>query len=153
MFYGEYTHNLDEKGRLIIPSKLRMVLKDGYIDKFYLTRGLEGCVFAYAEAEWNLLRNKIKSLSLMKANARAFTRMLFSGAFEVECDKQGRINIPPTLIAYAGIQKEVTVVGVLNRLEIWDSTRWKNFYTSTADSYEKLAEDLVDFNWDDTKKE
>ena len=144
MFYGEYTHNIDNKGRLIIPSRLRMVIKEGYIDRFYITRGLEGCIFAFAENEWLQLQSKVKSLSLMKANARKFMRVLYSGAYEVECDKQGRINIPPALISYADINKEVTVVGVLNRLEIWDSEKWNNFYRDAADTFEDLAENLVD---------
>lgn len=146
MFYGEYTHNIDNKGRLIIPSRLRMVIKEDYIDRFYVTRGLEGCIFAFAEAEWTKLKEKITTLPMMKANARAFMRMLFSGAYEVECDKQGRINLPPSLIQYAGIQKEVTVVGVLNRLEIWDSQRWNKFYQDTSQTFETLAEDLVNFD-------
>jgi len=144
MFYGEYRHAVDEKGRLIMPSRLRLCMKDNYIDKFFITRGLEKCLFAFTEREWTQLEQKFKALPITQGNARAFGRILFSGAFLADCDKQGRINIPQHLLNYAGIEKEVVVVGVSTRIEIWNLNSWDNFVAESLDSYEKTAEAFVD---------
>lgn len=97
MFMGEFQHNIDQKGRIIIPSKFR----EGLGDRFVITRGLDQCLFAYPMEEWKRLEEKLKKLPLTKKDARAFTRFFFSGAVECEFDKQGRINIPQTLRKYA----------------------------------------------------
>jgi len=144
MFYGEYRHSIDNKGRLIIPSKFRETLKESYIDKFVVTRGLEKCLFVFTINEWTQLQSKIKNLSLMKANARSFSRILFSGAYEAICDKQGRIMLPQHLIDYGKIKKEVVVVGVSTRFEIWSVDSWNKFVTESLDNYETIAEELVD---------
>ena len=107
MFYGEYEHSLDTKGRLIIPSKFREVSKDNYIEKFYITRGLDGCLFMFPEDEWKAQESKFKSLSFTKKEARKFNRIYFSGACEAAPDKQGRILFPKYLKDFAGIKKDI----------------------------------------------
>ena len=142
MFMGEYKHNLDTKGRIIMPSKFRELL-DG---QFVITRGLDRCLFAYTEEEWSRIEEKLKTLPLTKKDARKFTRLFFSGAAFVEIDKQGRINIPQNLREYAGLTKDCTVIGVSSRIEIWDSAAWEGFYTESEDNFEDIAEDLIDFD-------
>ncbi|CAM4279478.1 division/cell wall cluster transcriptional repressor MraZ [Jeotgalicoccus halotolerans] len=139
---GEYKHNLDTKGRIIMPSKFRELL-DG---QFVITRGLDRCLFAYTEEEWSRIEEKLKTLPLTKKDARKFTRLFFSGAAAVEIDKQGRINIPQNLREYAGLTKDCTVIGVSSRIEIWDSAAWEDFYTESEDNFEDIAEDLIDFD-------
>jgi len=144
MFYGEYRHSVDNKGRLIIPAKFRLVLKDKYIEKFYVTRGLERCLFVFTENDWNQLEQKFKNLPLTQSTARAFSRMLFSGAYEAVCDKQGRILIPNHLLQYARITKDVLVVGVSNRIEVWDINTWEDFSKTSIEDFERIAEALVE---------
>lgn len=144
MFYGEFRHSVDSKGRVIIPAKFRLVLKDKYIEKFYVTRGLERCLFLFTENDWNLLEQKFKNLPLTQSTARAFSRLLFSGAYEAVCDKQGRILIPGHLLQYARITKDVLIIGVSNRIEIWDMNTWDSFSKVSLDDYERIAEELVE---------
>ena len=139
---GEYKHNLDTKGRIIVPSKFRDLLSE----QFVITRGLDRCLFAYTEDEWSRIEEKLKTLPLTKKDARKFTRLFFSGATNVEIDKQGRINIPQNLREYAGLSKDCTVIGVSSRIEIWDSSSWEDFYTESEDNFEDIAEDLIDFD-------
>ncbi|WP_026858473.1 MULTISPECIES: division/cell wall cluster transcriptional repressor MraZ [Jeotgalicoccus] len=142
MFMGEYKHNLDTKGRIIVPSKFRELLDE----QFVITRGLDRCLFAYTVDEWSRIEEKLKALPLTKKDARKFTRLFFSGATNVEIDKQGRINIPQNLREYAGLLKDCTVIGVSSRIEIWDSAAWEDFYTESEDNFEDIAEDLIDFD-------
>ena len=142
MFMGEYKHQLDSKGRMIVPSKFR----DELSEEFVITRGLDKCLFGYTFDEWARIEEKMKSLPLTKKDARKFMRLFFSGAAQVEVDKQGRINIPSNLREYAGLKKECTVIGVSGRIEIWDTDEWENFYTESEDNFEDIAEDLIDFN-------
>lgn len=144
MFYGEYEHSLDRKGRLILPSKFRQVFKENYIDRFYITRGLDRCLFIFTEEEWKLQEQKFKSLPFTKAEARKFNRLYFSGASEVIPDKQGRILIPRYLKQYADIEREVVIVGVSNRIEIWSQKNWKEFYEKTQGAFEDIAEKLIE---------
>lgn len=139
---GEYKHNLDTKGRIIMPSKFRELLDE----QFVITRGLDRCLFVYTEDEWSRIEEKLKALPLTKKDARKFTRLFFSGAANVEIDKQGRINIPQNLREYAGLSKDCTVIGVSSRIEIWDSAAWEDFYTESEDNFEDIAEDLIDFD-------
>ena len=139
---GEYKHNLDTKGRIIVPSKFRELLDE----QFVITRGLDRCLFAYTVDEWSRIEEKLKTLPLTKKDARKFTRLFFSGATDVEIDKQGRINIPQNLREYAGLLKDCTVIGVSSRIEIWDSAAWEDFYTESEDNFEDIAEDLIDFD-------
>lgn len=144
MFYGEHEHTIDRKGRLIIPSKFREVFKEHYIDKFYVTRGLDGCLFVFTEDEWKNQESKFKNMSFTKKEARRFNRFYFSGAVDLTCDKQGRILIPQYLKDYAAIKRDVMIVGVSNRMEIWSKDRWKDFYDSTKDTFEDIAEKLIE---------
>lgn len=141
MFMGEYEHNIDEKGRMIIPAKFR----DELGSTFVLTRGLDQCIFGYPLEEWKVLENKLKSLPFTKKDARAFTRFFFSGATECQLDKQGRVNIAPTLRKYAQLDKECTVIGVSNRIEIWSTSLWETYYLESEDSFGEIAESLIDF--------
>lgn len=139
---GEYQHTLDTKQRLIIPVKFR----DQLGSQFVVTRGLDGCLFGYPMSEWQLLEQKLKALPLTKRDARAFVRFLYSAATVCTLDKQGRINIPDPLVKYADLSKKCMVVGVSNRLEIWDSDRWDAYNADTADNFDEIAEDLnIDF--------
>ena len=139
---GEYQHNVDAKGRLIIPSKFREHLDDNFV----LTRGLDNCLFGYPMNEWRKLEEKLKELPVTKKDARAFTRFFFSGATEVEIDKQGRINIPNNLRSYAKMDKECIVLGVSNRLEIWAKDAWENYFEGSEDSFNDIAENMIGFD-------
>src|SRR5699024_6588418 len=142
MFMGEYQHNIDTKGRMIVPAMFR----DGLGESFVLTRGLEQCLFAYPMEEWKLLEDKLKTLPLTKKDARTFTRFFFSGAVECEVDKQGRINIPQTLRTYSQLEKECIIIGVSNRVEIWSKEKWDDYVLESETSFEELAENLMDFD-------
>lgn len=142
LLMGEYQHTFDTKQRLIIPAKFR----DQLGSQFVVTRGLDGCLFGYPMSEWQLLEQKLKALPLTKRDARAFVRFLYSAATVCTLDKQGRINIPDPLVKYADLSKKCMVVGVSNRLEIWDSDRWDAYNADTADNFDEIAEDLnIDF--------
>ncbi|MEC0090181.1 cell division/cell wall cluster transcriptional repressor MraZ [Paenibacillus macquariensis subsp. defensor] len=144
MFMGEYQHSIDDKGRMIIPVKFRELLGTSFV----VTRGLDHCLFAYPIEEWALLEQKLKSLPLMKSDARAFTRFFFSGATECEWDKQGRVNLPGNLREYAKLDKECVVLGVSNRMEIWSKSIWNAYYDQSEEAFNDIAEKLVDFNFD-----
>lgn len=139
MFTGEYQHSVDEKGRLIMPAKLREALGD----VFMITKGLDGCLFVYPREEWNVLEDKLKKLPFTNKDARAFARFFFSGAAECETDKQGRALINGNLREYAGINRDVVIIGVGTRLEIWAKENWEGYSSKTAQSYEELAEKMV----------
>ncbi len=143
MFYGEYEHTLDRKGRLIIPAKLREVFRENYIEKFFITRGLDRCLFLFTEDEWKLQEQKFKSMPFTRAETRKFNRLYFSGASEVSCDQQGRILIPRNLKSFAGIKREVIIVGVSNRIEIWSKSDWEEFYRNNQESFEEIAEKII----------
>ncbi len=143
MFTGEYHHTLDGKGRVIIPSRLR----EGLGDQFVITRGLDHCLFAYPNSEWVRLEQKMKNLPLTKRDSRAFKRLFFSGAMEVEADKQGRILIPQNLRDYAGIEKDIMFIGVSDRVEIWNESAWSQYFGEADDNYEELAEKLEDIDF------
>lgn len=138
VFLGEFQHALDDKGRLIIPARFR----DGLGERFIVTRGLDQCLFAYPEAEWQVLESRLKSLPLTKADARAFVRFLFSGAYECEPDRQGRIMLPAGLRQYAGLEKDVAVIGVSTRVEIWAAERWAGYVAKAGESFGQIAENL-----------
>ena len=137
MFIGEYQHALDTKNRMIVPSKLREELGN----KFVITKGLDGCLYAYPLQEWKNLEEKLKTLPLTNRDARSFIRFFFAGACEVEMDKQGRGLIPQNLKEYAGIEKEIVSIGVLTRVEIWSKEKWKEYNDSNVD-FESIAEKM-----------
>lgn len=142
MLMGEFHHNLDEKGRIIIPSKIREELGENII----VTRGLEDCLFIYSEKEWTKVVSKLKELPFTKKDARSFTRMFLSGATSIDFDKQGRIKIAPPLIEYASLKKECVVIGVNDRLEIWSKEKWDSFMDSATENLSDLADHLFETN-------
>ena len=143
MFMGEYQHSVDAKGRLIVPSKFR----DALGESFVITRGLDHCLFGYPMDEWRKLEEKLKDLPMTKKDARTFARFLFSGATEVEIDKQGRINIPSTLIQHANLEKECVVLGVSRKIEIWAKEAWEIYFNESADSFNEIAENMIGFDF------
>ncbi len=142
MFMGEYHHSIDEKGRIIIPSKFRNELGDSFV----VTRGLENCLFVYSLVEWNKIVDKLRKLPFTKRDARNFTRFFLSGAAVTELDKQGRANISSSLIDFAELDKECIIIGVNDRLEIWSKDNWENFFNTNSDKLSDIAENL--FNTD-----
>ena len=145
MLMGEYHHNIDDKQRIIIPSKFREELKE----KVVITRGLEDCLFAYSLDEWNSITSKLKTLPFTKKDARSFMRIFMSGATVCEFDKQGRITIPSHLTNYASIKKECVVIGVGDRLEIWAQEEWNDFYNSNKEDLSDLADHLFEANFEE----
>ncbi len=143
MFYGEYNHGIDRKGRLILPARFREICKDSGIEKFFITRGLDKCLFMFTEEEWRMQEQKFKNLSFTKQEARSFNRLFFSGAIHVTPDKQGRFIIPQYLKDYANIKKDAIVIGISNRIEIWDTKSWQAFYTSSSETFEQIAENMM----------
>jgi len=142
MLMGEYHHNIDEKNRLIIPSKFRYELGE----KFIVTRGLDGCLFVYPLNEWDKITNQLNTLPFTKKDARAFSRFFLSGATECEFDRQGRINIPTPLISYASLKKECVIIGVNDRLEIWSKDLWEKFFNDNEEALSNIAENLFESN-------
>lgn len=139
LFFGEYQHTVDQKGRVIIPSKIR----EGLGEKFIITKGLDNCLFAYSSNEWNELEIKLKTLSFADKDARAFVRFFFSGAAESEVDKQGRILIPQNLREYAKLEKDIYIIGVDTRVEIWNKENWEAYSSDENLSADKLAEKMT----------
>lgn len=137
MFMGEYHHSIDDKGRIIVPSKVRSDLGE----KFIITRGLDNCLFIYPNNEWNNIIEKYKQLPNVK-EARNFMRFFLSGATECELDKQGRINIPYPLSNYASLTKECVIIGVNDRLEIWDKANWEKFIIDNEENFSDMADSL-----------
>ena len=138
---GEYHHIIDEKGRLTIPSKIRYELGDGFV----ITRGLDNCLSIYPKVEWNSIIEKYKLLPQTK-DVRNFMRIFLSGATILEFDKQGRINIPSTLIEFANLTKECIIIGVNNRIEIWSQDNWNNFIKVNEDNFSDIADNLFSSN-------
>jgi MraZ protein len=138
MLLGEYKHNLDTKGRMAIPAKFRDKLAAGAI----ITRGIDNCLFVFANAEWEILAQKLIALPLAQANSRAFVRLMLAGASDVVLDAQGRILIPDYLRKYAGLKKTTIVAGLYNRIEVWDEATWNTYKAKTETSSEEIAEKL-----------
>lgn len=138
MFMGEYHHTIDEKGRIIIPSKFREDLGE----KFIITRGIENCLFVYSLSSWEKITNKLEALPFTKKDARQFVRFFLSGATTAEFDKQGRVNITSPLISYANLQKDCVVIGTGDRLEIWSQEDWNAFFDSASSNMSDIAENL-----------
>lgn len=141
MFMGEYHHTIDEKGRIIIPSKLRNDLGTGFI----ITRGLDGCIFIYPKTEWNEIIKKYKELPNTK-DTRTFMRTFLSCATECDVDKQGRINISNPLITWANLEKDCVIIGVNERLEIWSKENWEGYIDNNKDNLSDIADNLFATN-------
>ncbi|WP_026485525.1 division/cell wall cluster transcriptional repressor MraZ [Caldanaerobius polysaccharolyticus] len=138
MFFGEYQHTMDSKGRVIMPSKFR----EGLGDTFIITKGLDECLFVYSLSEWERIEHKLKELPLNKKDARAFMRFFFAGASQCEVDKQGRVLIPQNLREYASLKKDLMIIGVSTRVEIWSLDKWQKYVDDTDVSFEEIAENL-----------
>ena len=139
MLIGEYEHSLDAKGRLIMPAKLR----EDIGEKFIITKGLDGCLFGFSQAEWNNFEEKLKTLPLTNKNARDFVRFFLSGATEYEIDKQGRFLIAGNLREYAQMEKEIAIIGVGTRIEIWNKEKWKEYNSDENISADAIAENMT----------
>ena len=138
MFMGEYNHTIDPKGRLIIPAKFREALGD----EFVVTKGLDGCLFVYANTEWNNFEEKLRTLPLTNKNARQFTCFCLAGAAGCEVDKQGRILIPQVLREFAKLEKDVVLVGVASRIEIWSKEVWEESISTYDTDMDEVAENM-----------
>lgn len=140
MLIGEYHHNIDDKGRLIIPSKFREEIGSSFV----VTKGLDGCLFVYSLVEWEKIVSKLKSLSFTKKDVRIFTRFFLASASVCEFDKQGRINLVNSLIEYANLKKECTIIGVNDRLEIWSLDEYNNLMKENLEQLDVISENLFD---------
>jgi len=140
MFLGEYAHTIDDKGRLTIPARFRDELEGGVI----VTRGLDGCLWAYGRADWEVLAEKISKLPTTNPAARNFARFMFSSAFDSIPDRQGRILVPQNLRDYAGIQDDSIIIGVMNRLEIWHPAKWSEVVAQVEQNPEAIVAQLQD---------
>ena len=140
MFMGEYHHNIDEKGRLIMPAKFR----DALGEEFIVTRGMDSCLFVYTKESWDKLTNELNQLSFTKKDVRAFQRFFLSGATMCEFDKQGRINITTPLASYASLSKECVIIGVNDRIEIWAKEKFDSFLDENIENISDIAERLFE---------
>ena len=145
MLIGEYHHNIDEKGRLIIPSKFREEIGNTFV----VTRGLDGCLFVYSLVEWEKIVAKLKKLPFTKKDARTFTRFFLSAATVCDFDRQGRINLLNSLIEYANLKKECVIIGVNDRLEIWALDKFNNLMEENFDKLDMISEHLFDGDLDE----
>ena len=143
MFMGEYSHTIDTKGRLIIPSKFREELGETFV----VTKGLDGCLFVFSDEEWKAFEIKLKSLPLTNKNARQFARFFVAGATPRELDKQGRILLPATLREFAGLEKDVVLTGMLNRIEIWSKEKWNENNSLDDVAMDEIAEQMTDLGF------
>jgi len=143
MFYGEYEHAIDSKGRLIVPAKFREALNTQQVTSLFLTRGLDGCLFLFPESEWRLAESRFKQIPFTKGEGRKFNRLFFSGAAEVAIDGLGRLLVPKSLKEFAEIKQQVVIVGVSNRMEIWSREKWQTYYESSRQSFEEVAERVM----------
>lgn len=140
---GEYAHTIDDKSRLSIPAKFRGDLANGLV----LTRGLDGCLWLYTEAEWQKIAEGVSQLPITQKNARSFGRFILSGAMDSKLDKVGRVNVPKYLADYAGIKNKVVVTGMHNRLEIWAEDKWNDFKADMEKNSEEVAENLAEIGF------
>ena len=140
MLMGEYMHTIDTKGRVIMPADFRTELGE----TFFVTKGLDNCLFIYGQAEWEALSAKLRQLPLAKPEARAFVRFFFAGAWMMECDKQGRFLVPGNLRSYANLKKDVVLTGVMNRAELWDKESWTKYSDEVNPAVTEIAGNLAD---------
>ncbi len=143
MFYGEYEHTIDRKGRLIIPAKFRQALKTHHVTSLFVTRGLDGCLFVFTESEWRTAEARFKQIPFTKSEGRKFNRLFFSGAIEVTVDGLGRVLVPRSLKDFAQIKEDVVIVGISSRIEIWAKEKWQAFYESSRQGFEEVAERVM----------
>ena len=137
---GEFNHSIDIKGRLIIPSKFRDILGEDFV----ITKGLDGCLFLYPNNEWKIFEEKLRTLPLTNKNARTFTRFFLGSAVDGGLDKQGRVLISSALRTFANLEKEVVLVGVLDRVEIWDKAKWDENNAAVEEDMDEIASQMED---------
>ena len=142
-FKGQYKYTLDSKGRLNIPSKLRKSISPEANETFVITRGLETCLFVYPLDEWNRIEEKLRNLPMTQKNNRLFVRLMLSNASESQLDKQGRISIPANLLNIARIEKDVLIIGTLERIEFWNPDIFQKYIDEAGESYENIAENIM----------
>ena len=140
MFFGEYQHSIDPKGRVFMPAKFR----DDLGEKFVVTKGLDNCLFVYPNEEWKSFEQKLRTLPLTSKEARAFIRFFFAGAAECEADKQGRILLPANLRDYAGLEKDLSIIGVSTRVEIWNRDAWESYNGESSMDQEAIIEKMAE---------
>ncbi len=140
MFIGEYHHNIDEKGRLIMPSKFRNDLGETFV----ITRGIDSCLFVYPKESWNNITSKLNELSFTKKDVRSFQRFFLSAATICEFDKQGRVSVTSPLADYADLTKECVIIGVNDRIEIWSKENFDKFLNDNIDNVSDIAEHLFE---------
>lgn len=140
MFIGEYAHTIDDKGRFSVPAKFRQQLKGGVV----VTRGLDRCLFLYTREAWEELAAKLAALPIAQRSARAFARLMLAGAWDAKLDSQGRVMIPEYLRSYAGLQKQVSIAGLYDRMEIWDEDAWHAYRTKTEENSDEIAEAMTE---------
>lgn len=138
MFIGEYSYTIDQKKRLAVPSKFRKELGR----KAIITRGIDNCLVVYTVKEWEKLTQKLENLPTSQVDARSFVRLMLSGAVDAELDKLGRILIPDYLKEYAGLEKDIAILGVSNKIEVWNAAKWKDYKTKTEKEVGDMAERL-----------
>jgi len=144
MFFGNFAHNIDDKGRLTIPAKFRDELEGGIV----ITRGLDGCLWAYPRYEWEKLAEKLAQIPSTNQAVRNFVRFMFSSAFDSIPDRQGRVIIPQNLREYAGIDSEATVIGVMNRVEIWNPGKWTDVFSKVEEDPEAIVAQMQELGFD-----
>lgn len=142
VYFGEYRSKIETQGRVIIPSKLRCLIKEDKTSYVYITKGIEKCLFVFPEKIFEQQVEKINELSFTKGNPRIFTRLFYSGSFREKMDKQGRILIPTQLIEYAEIKENIVIIGAGKRIEIWDELKWREFCEKYAPSYGEIADKI-----------
>ena len=140
MFIGEYTHSIDPKGRMAVPSKMRRELGGGAV----ITRGLDRCLWVFTKKEWENLASKLAQLPISDPKSRAFSRLMLAGAVEVEFDSQGRALIPGYLKEYANLKREAVIAGLYNRLEIWESSAWQKFKDESEKQTDEISKHMMD---------
>jgi len=140
LFIGEYQHGMDLKGRISVPSKFREELGDCFI----ITKGINGCLFIYSQEEWTSFSQKLRTLPLTNREAQAFIRLFFAGASECDVDKQGRILIPTNLREYAKLDKDISIIGVFSRVEIWSKDSWEDYSNNSSAGYDNILEKLAE---------
>ena len=144
MFLGNFAHTIDDKGRLTIPAKFRDELEGGIV----ITRGLDGCLWAYPRYEWEKFAEKISQIPSTNQAVRNFVRFMFSSAFDSIPDRQGRVIIPQNLRDYAGIENEATVIGVMNRVEIWNPAKWTDVFSKVEEDPEAMLSQMQELGFD-----
>jgi MraZ protein len=142
-FRGRHQHVLDEKGRLSIPSRFRELIAQEHDGRLVVTN-LPHCLVAYTPEQWDLIESRTSRLSNVKNNVQSFLRYFYSGATECELDRQGRILIPPSLREAVGLDKQVVVAGMFNRIEIWSQRSWDEEMKKAVENFEDISDELAD---------